>query len=431
MPVKDALRAHLARRCTEEELRNWYDPLHIAMDQEKSRLTVMFPHRLFGAWFAKTGQEAFESCLAPCLGGDIPVHYAVLQQDTQADAPLFPFSARSVRGGKPFGEAFTLENFIVNKKNFFPLAIAREVTKPQQEPNYNPLVYYGKSGSGKTHILRAIANELCAAYDYHAIFYGSIAELVQEYEHHGNASNAGRYQVYFVDDIHLAAGNFSLQEKLVVFLDACLYGKKQFVCACSGSLASHRGFSESLRSRLELGLIAALNNPDIDVRMRFAQAQCALHGISLAQEHMLLLAQRCEHLRYLSGVLLKIAAYKKHAHNEITPQDIEKILQHSGEHSPITPQDIIRRVAKHFSLPPEELMNNQRKPALVFARQMTMYLCREILGLSYPAIGQILGGKDHSTVMYGIKKIENYIVTHKNAHTEITELKHLCAQRHY
>jgi chromosomal replication initiator protein len=127
--------------------------------------------------------------------------------------------------------------------------------------------------------------------------------------------------------------------------------------------------------------------------------------------------------------LLKIAAYKKLTQQAITQQNIEKILQHAEAHSPVSAQDIIRRVAAYFSLSPEEITGRQRKPALVFARQTAMYLCRDILGVSYPALGQIFGGKDHSTVIYGIRKIEKYIVTHKNAHTEITELKNLCVQK--
>jgi chromosomal replication initiator protein len=338
------------------------------------------------------------------------------------------FSRLSTRPDKPFGKQFTLQRFISNEKNAFPLTIAREVAKPQQEPTYNPLVYYGKSGSGKTHLLLAIANGLSETYDHHAVFYGNVDQLFQTNEQQGSNTGIERHMAYCIDDIHLFASNLPLQEKLLVFLDACLYGKKQCVCACSGPLASHRGLSESLRSRLELGLIVELKNPDIDVRMRFAQAQCDLHGINLTREHMLLLAQRCEHLRHLAGALLKIAAYTKLTQREIARQDIEQILKNSGEYSPVTPQEIIRRVAEYFDVSPEEITGNTRKPALVFARQTAMYLCREILGASYPALGKIFGGKDHSTVMYSIKKIEKNIVAHKNAHTEITNLTHLCTQ---
>jgi chromosomal replication initiator protein len=429
-PVKDALRAHLARRCAEEELRSWYDPLLIEMDPEENCLTVTFPHHLFGSWFAEAGQASLESCLSPCLGKDIPVHYQARQQHARSSASFALPAAKNARQHTAFGENFTLKRFLINKKNFFPLAVAREVAKPQKEPSYNPLVYYGKSGCGKTHLLRAIANELSNTYDSHAIFYGALEKFTQECEQQESGSGFDKYQAYCIDDIHLFANNFSSQEKLLGLLNACLQGKKQFVCACSGPLVSHRGFSESLRTRLELGIIVELKNPDIDVRMRFAQAQCVAHGVRLAQEHMLLLAQRCEHLRYLSGVMLKIAAYKNLARPEITKQDIEKILKNSGEHSPVTPQDIVRRVAEYFSLSPEEITGNKRTSPLVFARQTAMYLCREIFGLSYPALGQLFGGKDHSTIMYGIKKIEKYIVMHKDAHTKIAELQNMCVQKY-
>ena len=425
MPVKDALRAHLARCCAEEELRSWYDPLHIAMDQERSCLRITFPHHLFGPWFARTGQNTLESCLSSCLGKDTPVQYCFRPQHVKSAVST---SLPGAWQEKPCGAKFMLENFIGNKKNFLPLALAREIIKPQQKPSYNPLIYYGKSGSGKTHLLQAIANALSNTYDYRAIFYGNIKKFIQKCEQAGNNFGIDQYQAYCVDDIHLIANNFTLQEKLIGLLDACLYGKKQFVGACSESLAFHKGLSESLRSRLELGLMVHLKNPDMDVRMRFTQAQCFLHGMHISQEHMLLLAQRCEHLRHLSDVLLKIAAYKKRTQREITTQDIEKILRNSGKHSPLTPQDIIRRVAAHFALSPEVLTGNKRKPALVFARQTAMYLCREILGTSYPVLGQIFGGKDHSTIIYSIKKIEKYLVAHKNAHTKMTELKDICTQ---
>ena len=429
MPIKDALRVYLARRYAEEELCSWYDPLRIEMDQEERCLVITFPHPLFGPWFARTGQASLESCLTPCLGKDVSIRYSSRQQQAVPAAPPSSVTVPGARTNKPFGEHFTLDRFLINKKNFFPLAVAREVSQPQQAPPYNPLVYYGKSGSGKTHMLRAIANGLSAAYHRDAVFYGNREQFLLASEQQENGVGIEKYQAYCLDDIHLFANNFPVQEKLLVFLDACLYGKKQFVCGCSGPLVSHRGLSESLRSRLELGLIVELKSPDIDVRMRFAQAQCELHGIHLAREHMLLLAQRCEHLRYLSGALLKMAAYAKLTQRAIERQDVEQILKNAGEHSPVTPQDIIRRVAEYFSLPPEEITGSKRKPALVFARQTAMYLCREILGTSYPVLGQIFEGKDHSTVIYSIKKIEKYILTHKSVHTDITELTHLCTQK--
>ena len=330
------------------------------------------------------------------------------------------------RKKKALVEFFTLEHFISNKKNALPLAIAHEVALAQREPRYNPLVYYGKSGSGKTHLLRAIAGPLSKIYGAHAVFYGNMAELLQTRAQHSKEPGIDEYQAYCIDDIHLFANDEVLQEKFFTLLESCLYEKKQFVCACSGPLVSHKGFSGNLRSRLESGMTIALRNPDIDVRMRFAQTHCMLLGLDIAREHLLLLAQHCEHLSYLLGVLLRIAACKKLRQRKITKQDIERILQNSREQSPVTPQDIIRRVAEYFSLPPEEITGNKRKSVPVLARHTAMYLCREILGTSFPLLGRLFGGKDHSTIIYGIKKIEKNIITHKNVHMEITTLKNMC-----
>ena len=341
--------------------------------------------------------------------------------------PLLTDVANNVSKLNPFGESFTLEKFIFNQKNLVPLALARGVVTPHQQPNYNPLLYYGKPGSGKTHLLRAIANKFTCYYNSFFVFYGNITQLLLEGEDDARCAAIDRYQAYCVDDIQLCAENIPLQEKFVAFLETSLIEQKQVVCACSD--AFHKGLTNNLRFCLERGRIVQLKKPDIDVRMRFIQTQSCLHHLTISRENILLLAQRCEHIRYIAQVLLKIAAYKTGTQREITEQDIKKFLRQASEHGPIMPQAIIRLVAEYFSLQPEDIMGEQRKPAPVFARQVAMYLCREILDLSYSVLGDIFGGKNHSTVMYSIKKIEKYIVMHKNMHNKIIELKNMCAKK--
>ena len=312
-----------------------------------------------------------------------------------------------------------MENFVCNKKNLFALEIAYEITKKQKEPGYNPLMYYGKSGSGKTHLLRAIANESSIIYDYHSIFYGNIEGLFHSIDK--------KYNMYCIDDIHYFINNIQLQEKFVAFLDACLPAKKQLVCACSEFFFSNKGFSEILRSRIESGRIIEIKNPDLDVRMRFIKNQCIIYNINITHEDILLLAQRYEHLHSISSVLQKLVIYKKTMQRDATKQYIKKNIHHSNKHGSLTPRDIIHQVGEYFSLPPEEIMGSKRKPDIVFARQTAMYLCREILGISYPALGKFFFGKDHSTIIYSIKKIEKYIVTNKDTYNEITKIKNRCS----
>lgn len=428
--MRKTLRAHLARRCPEEDLCRWYDPLLLDLDKEDGCLTVTFPHRFFESWFSREGKEYFESCLSACLGKNIDVRYRTRRSEDYA-VPSMP--QVSERGGvpkeKPFGEDCTLENFMANKKNFFPLAVAQEAVKTHKDPSYNPLVYCGKSGSGKTHLLRALANELSMIFGDRAVFYGNTEQFAQERVQRKNSAARKVYKAYCIDDIHHMANDTQLQEELTLLLDDCLYGKMQIVCACSELPSPHKGFSESLRSRLERGIVAELKNPDLDVRMRFTKSRCALHDMDITKEQMLFLAQRCEHLHYLSGIILKTAAFQKLIQRKITDQDLEKIFENSNNYNMITPQSIIRRVASHFSLTPEDITGAQRKPATVFARQTAMYICRDLMGTSYPVLGRIFGGKDHSTIIYSIKKIEKYLAVHKEAHKEFAELKHLCLHK--
>jgi chromosomal replication initiator protein len=438
IPVKKILRAHLAENCAEDDLRSWYDPLQLTMDHEHDRLTVVFPHLFFGPRFAELGQKIFESCLPVCLGRNIAVHYRAPQKHSEIqpkrnDSQL-PDSTGTFSQGKNSDPGYTLKNFISNKKNFFPVSVARAILETQKNPLYNPKVYCvvfrGNTGNGKTHILRAIADELHQQNNENAVFYGDIENFIYELKKKKKSAKFWEYTSYCIDDIHHCANNSEVQEEISLLFDHCLDTKKQFICSFSSHLSLKNGFSPALISRLERSIIAEIKDPDIDVRMRFAQTQCEMHNLDITREQMLLIAQRCEHLCSLSGIILKTAAYRKLIQNRISNQDIEKILNNanSSNHETTTPHYIINCVAEHYSLQTKEIITGGRKKSLVFARHAAIYLCRNLLRVSYPALGRIFGGKDHSTVMYAYKKFEKNILMHTKTHKEITELKNKCLQ---
>ena len=450
--LKSSLRACLAKLCPEEDLQCWYDPLYIKLDKNGTALTVIFPHHLFAPWFDAIGKKQLEYCCINCLGNELSIHYKAQLPDREYTAQVseilnfIPEKTRvqtadtenkqngqpanetsqtrqTKKSRQPFGAAFTLDRFIVNKKNFFPLEVAKELLRDQNIKNYNPLVYCGKGGSGKTHVLRALANGLAQLYT-DQVFCGDAASFIDACENKN--TNLQDYKAYCIDDIHSLSNSHLAQQKMVALLDACLDDKRQVICTCTGLISSHRAFSENLRSRLEHGLLVELKLPDMDVRLRFARAQCSEHQVDIANDHILLLAQRCTSLRYLSGIILKIAAYQRLVQRRLDNRDIENILSFSGDNTSVTAQHIIAKVAEHYALSPEELLGNSRKTTHVLARQSAMYLCRDLLASSYPALGRIFGGKDHSTVIHSIKKIEQMLVMNKDAHKEITEIKQSC-----
>ena len=419
--LKDILRDRLQQDCSPEELRRWYDPLLLEYDTAAARLTVFFPHVHFAPWFAQEGQAAFERAVTGWFGEqgispELAYHAAVMppRRPPPKDAPP---------------AAYTLDGFITNNKNAFPLAAARRVADPASGHAYNPFIVCGKSGTGKTHILRALAGALAAAHGGDAVFSGGVDELAAAVAAHGGSAFFRARQALVVDDLQRAARDAALQEQLIRIMDAFLDSRRQMIFACADTLASLRGLSEGLRSRLEVGLVVELKEPDLDVRLRFAQARCRGQGLKLERDHLLLLAQRCAQLRYLSGIVLKVAAFQSLEQRAITTADLENILHGTGDGRPVGPEDIVRTVAEHLKLTPKDILGGKRHPALVRARQIAMYLCREMQGTSYPALGRFFGGKDHSTVVHSIKKVTSLLVSDNDVQHLVTELKRKCSGR--
>ena len=185
---------------------------------------------------------------------------------------------------------------------------------------------------------------------------------------------------------------------------------------------------KALLSRLETGLWAELPEPDLDVRLRYAQQQAKFRRLPLSREQLLLIAQHCPDVRRLSGVILRVASHRSLLGRDLSEQDLLNIVRQGGDSSALTPQLIVSIVGEHCGVPAKEILGEKRRPDLVQARQLAMYLCRELLGHSYPVIGRMFGGKDHSTVMHGVKKIKLLQESDRLAHSMVTELTKACLE---
>ncbi len=424
--LKEHIRNILARGFSQEELKSWYDPLVLYFDGDKRELSVNFPHRLFGPWFAQKGKISFEQAVLSHFGTAVSIKYinshpkANRNQSndffyTQKDNNINKLNTSTL---KP-----SLDSFICNKKNSFPLETAREIAGKSGAIKYNPFILYGKIGNGKTHVLRGMATAMGESREQ--IFCGSVEDLEKKFDWKNIEKSGGSLQAVLLDDLQRVAGRADLQDNLVRIFDLCLDRGIQMVFAFSGTLKDIKDISEDLRSRLESGLLAELKSPDFDVRLRYARHHCLLRGIELAKEHMITLAQRCHTIRHLSGIILKLAAFSELVKREVSAEDLQNILHSSSEKSYTDPKDILAMVAGRTGLSTSEIMADNRKPAIVRARQIAMLLCREQIGMSYPAIGRFFGGKDHSTVMHSIRKIKEIMVGNKEVKDIVTNLERM------
>ena len=195
------------------------------------------------------------------------------------------------------------------------------------------------------------------------------------------------------------------------------------VFACTGQPQALKALDERLRSRLESGLVVELMEPDLDVRMRYLQAMSKERHMNLTREQMLFIAQRCSQFRLLQGLLLKVAAFCSVTGCELSQADLENIVRTGVADKTPGCLEILGVVARAMNLRPEDVLGGKRRPDLVLARQVSMYICRRKLGLSYPELGRAFGGKDHSTVIYAIKKIKKILVSDKALQQLVTELE--------
>jgi len=425
------LRRHLQQTFTEQELQQWFEPLSISANELDKSLRVVFPHPYFGQWFSDTVQSRFEEQVVRLLGQGYAIHYGSNTQQAKAPALARQPLRRPVQ--QPFGAQFTFDTFITNNKNHFPLASAREVAGNGQM-QFNPFIICGEPASGKTHLLKAIGNDLSQHFDRADIYMGSLEDLATVYAgSFGSDLLAGRryfqgFKCLLLDDLQRIKDHPHLQDELVELFNHFHEARRQMVFACAGRLVDYGFLSPKLKSRLEWGLIITLKEPDLDVRVKYIQAICKTRRIKLSKEQVLTLAQRFTDLRYLQGLLLKFFAFKKLVHKNIQDKEFNQILNHAmGENSEgLDPKRIIAVVAEHFQLPVKALTGNKRDRQIVFARQVAMYLVRQLIGCSYPALGKLFGGKDHSTAMYAVNKIETLQTDDPETNTLVTGLKKKC-----
>ena len=447
--------------CSENALYSWFDPLEITLDENAATLTVRFPHAFFGLRFASLFQKVFERKARELWGKNLAIVYGAgkLSPTPPPAHAVEPAVHPAVANPTPFGEEWTFDTFIGNGKHKWALSLTRDITSravyraahgrlPASDGPEVPglLVLCGPHGTGKTHLLRAVGNELFRSLGSD-LYYASLSDL--ELLFTGPSPLAARQDLFakealLLDDFQhlrsipdkvpvplfraqpLPEAGPSLREELCLLLDRFMDQGKPVILAGEGRPKDWNP-GKALFSRLETGLWAELPEPDLEVRLRYAQQQTRLRRMPLSREHLMLIAQHCPDIRRLSGIIRRADSSRSLLGHELSEQDLLNIMREGGE--ALTPQIIIGIVGERCGVPPKEILGEKRRPDLVRARQLAMYLCRELLGHSYPVIGRQFGGKDHSTVMHGVKKIKLLQERDRLTHSLVTELTKACLER--
>ena len=311
---------------------------------------------------------------------------------------------------------FTFETFVVGPSNKLAYAASMAVAEHPAQ-NYNPLLIYGDSGLGKTHLLYAIANVIRRNDSRAKIVYIKGDDFINEFIELIRAGRGNEFRAKYreadlllVDDVQFVAGKEQVQNEFFHTFNTLYESGKQIVLTSDRPPSEMTLLDDRLRTRFEWGLLADVTPPDFETRIAIIKNKAALLGMDLPDKITVYIAQNVTaNVRQLEGTINKILAYKDLLGNdtdeETVTRAIQDMLRRSNEYIP-TPETILEYISKYYSLEESVIRGQQRIRDAVSARQIAMYLIRSMTNLSLDEIGKVFDNRDHSTVLYSIQQIE-------------------------
>jgi chromosomal replication initiator protein len=376
-------------------------------------------------WLEKRGKKALQGALERAAGRPLELRFEVGQMDLglQRDSQEPPKRQRRPRhqGAKPgklestpLNPKYTFENFVVGKSNQFAHAAALAAARAPAK-SYNPLFLYGGVGLGKTHLMQAIGHEVSRCDGSLRVEYVSgdtftyhVVSSIRDDRFGAFRSKYRAVDVWLVDDIQFIAAKERTESEFFQVFNTLYETGHQVVITSDRPPKELQVMDDRLRSRFEWGLIADLKLPDLETRMAILARKAAAESLEVPEEVLRYIARRVtSNIRVLEGALISVLAAVSLTGAEITLSlAAEQLHSHSLDaEQPLSISRIQQLVGEHFSLSVAELTARTRKRDIVHARQVAMYLCRELLKSSYPGIARAFGGKDHSTVIHACQRI--------------------------
>lgn len=331
---------------------------------------------------------------------------------------------------------YTFESFVVGNNNKFAHAASLAVAESPGEV-YNPLYIYGGPGLGKTHLMQSIGHFILQQQPEKKVIYVTSEEFTNEVIdsiRNGNASAMTKLRdkyrtvdVLMVDDVQFIIGKESTQEEFFHTFNVLHSARKQIILSSDKPPKEMETLEERIRSRFEWGLLADIGYPDYETRMAILRRKEEIDGFHLDDEVLDYIAINIKsNIRELEGALNKLIAFSNLEHTEITMDiavhELQNIIS-PDKPKEITPQLVIEIVAEHFNISTDQMISKNRSSEIAKPRQIAMYLCKNMTSAQLETIGALLGGRDHSTIIHGIKKITEEYKKDENFHHMIETIK--------
>lgn len=400
----------------------------VASDFVREALTAQYYPVISEALAAVTGRRVrFEFVVRPQPEAVPQAPARAL--DTAARQPL-------PRSRPVLAQHYTFDHFIVGRSNRLAHAAAVAVAEHPGQ-TYNPLFIYGGVGLGKTHLMQAVAHvtapQLQTLYVSAESYTNEFVTALRDRTMEEFRSKYRNVDILLIDDIQFISRGEQTQEEFFHTFDALYTRNKQIIMTCDVSPKLLTLLEERLRSRFEWGLIVDIAPPDVETRLAILRAKAERDLLEVPEEVLLLIAHRVQdNIRQLEGALNRIAAlsrlHRQPITRELAGEALNAITSTPRASIPM-PSVILEAVAQVTSIPVDALTSKRREKQVVYARHLAMYLLRNLAHQSYAQTGRLLGGRDHTTVLHGFRRIERILETEPDVRRDLMEIRAAIAAR--
>lgn len=431
----------------------------VSVDDDRFVLAV--PSTVFRDRIEHRYLPLMRSAIADVGAGDldvvIQVHSAAAAADEPSDgaveearspeppAAAAPQASQQHAGRSPTGNRghdetgltinprYTFDAFVTGTSNRFAHAAALSVAETPAR-SYNPLFIYGVAGLGKTHLLQAIAHYVHENYPTFVVRYVTTEAFLNQYVDTIRTGEWANFKkrwrdvnVLLLDDIHFIEGREGLQEEFFHTFNHLHQANSQIVLSSDRPPDAFATLEDRLRSRFKSGLITEINPPDLETRLAILRKKSESDRQPIPPPQVLefIATHITNNIRELEGALIRVCAYASLTKEPLTVELTERVLDDviaDNRPRPITPDAILDATAEMFNFPIDEIRGKSRRRPLVTARQTSMYVFRQLTDMSYPAIAREFGGRDHTTVIHAVEKIEALMKERRQVYDQVTEL---------
>ena len=436
--------SHLELNLSPQHFSTWIKPLKLVkIEQDMVYLEV--PNRFVLDWVKENYSKLIQKKLSDLSAVNYRLHFDVSNQATEklprttpvVEKPVAVAAKKSIVNNTHTSDLnlnrkYTFEEFVSGSSNQFAYAAAMAVAS-NPATTYNPLFIYGGVGLGKTHLVNAIGNAILKKSPQMRICYYTSEKFMNElinslrYNRMDEFRNKFRsMDVLLIDDIQFIAGKERTQEEFFHTFNALYESHKQIIVTSDKFPKDIPGLEERLRSRFEWGLIADIQAPDVETKLAILKMKAEQNSINLPEDVALFLANSiCNNVRELEGYLIRIGAYASLTSVPVSLEMARDVLKDIliERNRELSVEEIVKKVSLHFNIKVSDIKSAKRLKAVVLPRQIAMYISRQLTSSSYPEIGDRFGGKDHSTIIHAIRKIEKLMEEDFQLKSTIENLK--------